>query len=207
MTRVASAHDDITQFAIGHMISNIIKKKLVKNNFRDMNDIYDAIAPGIMTRVCRHAAGTGAQVGRTAIIEELRACDILEEKAQIRQIKPAGTTPSIRDIGVILEETTKFTIDQITSTSRERGIVAARFKAIWIMRHVCGHPLSVIGRSVGGRDHTTVLNSLNKIAIERKADEAAKVKITWLCERADAIGVKMAHSILRHQENGARARK
>jgi len=52
-----------------------------------------------------------------------------------------------------------------------------------------------------------VLNSLNKIAIERKSDEGKKTKITWLCERADALGVRMNHSILCHQDITGRCQK
>lgn len=74
----------------------------------------------------------------------------------------------------ILDETaTKHcvSVDDIISPRRDRAILPARYEAIWRMKAETAMSLPAIGRRLGGRDHTTIINALKKY--QRMAEEAA----------------------------------
>lgn len=52
----------------------------------------------------------------------------------------------------------------IVSQRRQASIVRPRMIAMYLARHLTPRSLPEIGRQFGGRDHTTVLHAVNKIA-------------------------------------------
>ena len=75
----------------------------------------------------------------------------------------------------------------------------ARFETIWVLRTVCGHSLAMIGGYMGGRDHTTILNSINKISLQIATKSEDRARISALCEEADTLGVIQNRLILLRQ--------
>lgn len=69
---------------------------------------------------------------------------------------------SVREI---IEETAAkhgVSIVDIKSRRRARHLVLARHEAMWRARHETPHSYPLIGRWMGGRDHTTVIHGVNK---------------------------------------------
>ena len=62
----------------------------------------------------------------------------------------------------------------ITGMRRNREFVEPRMIAVYLMCEVLNIPLSNIGNLLGGRDHTTVMHSRNRIASMIKTDERVK---------------------------------
>lgn len=54
-------------------------------------------------------------------------------------------------------------IEQLKGGSRRRGVVWPRFVACWLMYKMLGYSTLRIGRILGDRDHTTVMNALNRV--------------------------------------------
>ena len=71
----------------------------------------------------------------------------------------------------VVGELTGATRDEIVSSSRQRGIVEARWLAMYCVRNRMNLSLQRIGQVFGGRDHTTVINALKQIK-DRKAYDA-----------------------------------
>lgn len=82
---------------------------------------------------------------------------------------PPQRRPLLREILRAVEAETGVGIKDLTSKSRRRHIVRARWLYFWCSRHVTGRSLPAIGRACGGRDHSTVLNGIRRI----NADPAA----------------------------------
>ena len=55
------------------------------------------------------------------------------------------------------------TIDEMKSERRDKPIVAARQIAMYFMKHSGRYTLKNIGLFFGGRDHTTVIHSINQV--------------------------------------------
>ena len=69
---------------------------------------------------------------------------------------------------------------ELTLRTNRRAYVLPRQLAMYIARQVTGASLQEIGREFGGRHHTTVLHSINKIEQMRRSDEALNRTITQL---------------------------
>jgi len=74
----------------------------------------------------------------------------------------------------------------LTVRTNRRAYVLPRQIAMYIARQLTGAPLHEIGREFGGRHHTTVLHSINRIERMRRSNEALKRMITRLMDRVVA---------------------
>lgn len=79
-------------------------------------------------------------------------------------------------------------INQIKSKNRHRRIVEARHVISWVLVKKIGMTLAEVGKKyLGGRDHTTVINSLNRFnniydteeEFKNKADDLIEKLMTW----------------------------
>ena len=89
-------------------------------------------------------------------------------------------TISIEEIQRIVCEYYKIRIADIKSTSRARPIVVPRQIAMYLIKKFLDKSLVDIGRSFGGRDHTTVINSLEKVDSLQSKDPQFKNDIDEL---------------------------
>ena len=75
------------------------------------------------------------------------------------------------DIALIQSEVERFfniTHDDMISSKRSKGITNPRHIAIYLSRYMTEESLEAIGKTFGGRDHTTVMHSVNKIERDQK---------------------------------------
>jgi len=73
--------------------------------------------------------------------------------------------------------------DDMKSKRRDKHIVFPRQVAMYLVREETPSSLPVIGQAFGGRDHTTALHSIDKIANELKEDERLRYDLQVLRER------------------------
>lgn len=125
------------------------------------------------------------------------------EGALIRVVAYCALTNSFLDIKLaqevlkdsFKEESKKFTIENIQKTvadyfnirvsdlrakKRTASIVRPRQIAMFLVRELTDHSLPEIGEYFGGKDHTTVLHSCNKIEEEKEKDVDTKILIESL---------------------------
>ena len=79
----------------------------------------------------------------------------------VRSDAPEITATTI--MGLSPSEYFAVTVDDLTSSSRSRVLVAARQMAMYLCRELTELSLPRIGEKFGSRDHTTVLNAERKI--------------------------------------------
>jgi chromosomal replication initiator protein len=108
---------------------------------------------GALTRVVAHASIAGRR-----ITVEL-ANEVLED------LFPAGE--GVLRIEVIQGEVCRYygvTLEELTGDKRTRRIVGPRQVAMYLSRELTDASLPAIGRAFGGRDHTTVMYAVQKVA-------------------------------------------
>lgn len=189
LVEVARMTENIHAFGIGHLLHTGLRKKLI-NADMSAADILDRVYRADMARPRE------TQVNRHRVIHWLKKLGLVAPNTSDRQLKPAGTTPCIKAMGGLIAERTKIPFDIISSESRKKDVVRARFQAIWVLRMVCGHPLTMIGQNMGNRDHTTILNSINKVNLNIQADVGFRRSMENLCEKADTIGIIQNRNLL-----------
>jgi len=79
----------------------------------------------------------------------------------VHEPEPRTITPQM-----ILDESARyfnFAIDELIGASRRRPLVSARQVAMYVMRELTDMSYPAIAREFGGRDHTTVIHSVEKV--------------------------------------------
>ncbi len=117
----------------------------ITNNIRELE--------GALIRVCAYASLNGSPV--TLDIAQEQLSDLIS--AESRQLTPR----------IILDATAEMFglgVDELCGKSRSRPLVTARQIGMYVFRHMTDFSYPAIGREFGGRDHTTVMHAVDKIA-------------------------------------------
>jgi len=90
----------------------------------------------------------------------------------IKEVIEKPRLEAIRSIKAEVAHKYGLTVADITGPSRKAKPVAARQELCYRLRHETPMNWHAIGRAVGGRDHATVIYSVNKHAMRLKAGAA-----------------------------------
>jgi hypothetical protein len=95
--------------------------------------------------------------------------------------------PTVRDIQEIVAEFYGITRADILSKCRATKFTFPRQVAAYLAKEITGLSLPDIGRRFSGRDHTTILYSVNKVAALRESDPTLADEITEIKYRLEAL--------------------
>jgi chromosomal replication initiator protein len=137
----------------------------VQRNIRELE--------GALTRVQAFAAVHQRQV------DEEEAARLLSD------IIPAGTRKpiNVERIQALVADYYNVTLDDMKGKRRDKHIVFPRQVAMYLVREETPSSLPAIGKAFGGRDHTTALHSIEKIANELKEDERLRYEVQAIREK------------------------
>ena len=96
-------------------------------------------------------------------------------------VETVATSPEI--ILQVISEELKVSIEDLKSSSRRREISTARQIGMYLMRQHTDLSLPRIGEEFGGKDHTTVMYSCDKIAKKIEKDRELRETISQLSDR------------------------
>jgi len=165
-TRLAILHSKLGDGGslIPEEVMNFIAHK-VQRNIRELE--------GALTRVQAFAAVHQRQV------DEEEAARLLSD------IIPAGTRKpiNVERIQVLVADYYNVTLDDMKGKRRDKHIVFPRQVAMYLVREETPSSLPAIGKAFGGRDHTTALHSIEKIANELKEDERLRYEVQSIREK------------------------
>jgi chromosomal replication initiator protein len=82
--------------------------------------------------------------------------------------RPAGLTMEGITRAVAMQY--KMTVDEIKAKSNSRGVAVPRQVAMYLCKRLTRHSFPEIGREFGGKHHTTVMHSVEKIEKLQKED-------------------------------------
>ena len=118
---------------------------------------------GALTRVVAYASLTGRPIS-TGVAEEV-----------LRDLFPHGPTRpiTIEHIQSAVSELFHLSIAELRGDRRQQSIAYPRHIAMYLCRELTDASLPKIGAKFGGRDHSTVLHGVNKIARVLKEDREA----------------------------------
>lgn len=118
----------------------------------------------------REMEGAITRLNSHMVLEKIDNLSV--EKAQdiLKDFFPTEKDKQI-DIALIQSEVEKFfgiSHEDMISSKRVQGIAYARHVAIYLSRYMTEESLESIGKKFGGRDHTTVMHSVQKIETGQK---------------------------------------
>jgi chromosomal replication initiator protein len=164
-TRLAILHSKLSVSSLvpEEVLSFIAHK--VQRNIRELE--------GALTRVQAFAAVHQRQV------DEDEAARLLSD------IIPAGTRKpiNVERIQALVADYYNVTLEDMKGKRRDKHIVFPRQVAMFLVREETPSSLPAIGKAFGGRDHTTALHSIEKIANELKEDERLRYEVQSIREK------------------------
>lgn len=138
--------------------------------------IPDDVALLIATRVKNNVRELEGSLIRLVAISSLRGLPISKDIVQdaIRNI--AGDEDSgvitIQQIQKVVATNYKLTVEQLVSKNNSRQFAFPRQIAMYLCKRLTKHSFPEIGRAFGGKHHTTVMHSCEKIQLLTAADSA-----------------------------------
>jgi chromosomal replication initiator protein len=148
-----SLPDDVSQF----IASNI------RSNVRELE--------GALIRLVAYCSMTGVEISLITAQQVLK--NIIDQ--QSRKI-------TIESIQKAVSDQFGLRIPEIKAKNNSRQIVFPRQIAMYLCKHLTEASLPEIGRQFGGKHHTTVLHSIEKINIQRKDDKDLNRMLNKLTE-------------------------
>jgi chromosomal replication initiator protein len=139
----------------------------IRSNVRELE--------GALIRVMAYASLTGGEINLQTTQEVLK--NLID--SQIRKI-------SIESIQKAVSEQFGLRTAEIKSKNNSRVIVFPRQIAMYLAKHLTDASLPEIGRQFGGKHHTTVLHSVDKIEQQRKSDKDLNRMLNKLTETLGA---------------------
>jgi chromosomal replication initiator protein len=162
----------------------ILRYKAEKKNLRIPEDAISYLAR-ISKRSIRELEGN---LNKIKMFSELQGVTVnLELARKILSHHENTATISVDEILRIVAEHYKIRITDLKSSSRAKPIVVPRQIAMWLIKKFLDKSLVEIGKTFGGRDHTTVINSLEKVESSQAKDLQFKSDIDDLVNQIHNI--------------------
>lgn len=161
----------------------ILKSKLGSVGTLVSENVLTFIAHKVQKNI-RELEGALTRVQAFAAIHQ-RQVDEEEAARLLADIIPAGIRRplTIDRIQQLVCDYYNVSIEDMKGKRRDKHIVFPRQVAMYLVREETPSSLPVIGQTFGGRDHTTALHSIDKIANELKEDERLRYDIEAIRER------------------------
>jgi chromosomal replication initiator protein len=135
-------------------------------------------------RNIRELEGALTRVQAFAAVHQ-RQLDEEEAARLLSDIIPAGTRKpiNVERIQTLVADYYNVTLEDMKGKRRDKHIVFPRQVAMYLVREETPSSLPAIGKAFGGRDHTTALHSIEKIANELKEDERLRYEVQSIREK------------------------
>ncbi|WP_146118942.1 DnaA ATPase domain-containing protein [Blastopirellula marina] len=122
---------------------------------------------GLLLEMFAREFASTPQLGQMRRIDSLAARRFISAKL-------TGRTPTLQSISAAAARYYQVKIADLRGPSRRQSIVAARDAGIYLARKLTQSSFAAIGKHFGGRDHTTIMHSIQKLEARRKREAATQ---------------------------------
>lgn len=151
----------------------IIDKKLEFQGKSIPQDVKELIAQTFQSSVRELEGALSRMIGYAELMNKELTIEIAKEQLS-DSINPAGSgIISVDTIQKAVSEFYNVSVDDLKSSSRKKTVAVPRHIAIYLCRELTEYSLDEIGEEFGGRDHSTVISSINNIEDRLKTGDLA----------------------------------
>ena len=137
----------------------------VSNNVRELE--------GCLTRLVAYSSLTGKPVDQRLAEDALREIFARSEPRRV----------TCDDVMEAVAAYYSVSVDDLKGPRRSRDVAVPRQIAMYIAREIVGAPLTLIGDSFGGRDHSTVNHACQKVSGDMKTSPALTTLVSDLTQQ------------------------
>lgn len=146
----------------------ILKAKAAHHSFSLPEDICQSVAAAVDGNIRELEGILNSLIAHTQL--KGRDLSIIEVKNIIRSHEKPRKITSVKDVVRIIAQFYNIDEASIYEKTRRKEVVKPRQVAMFLLREDCGVSYPLIGQKLGGRDHTTVIHSYEKIKQDIKND-------------------------------------
>ena len=165
----------------------ILKKKVKSDNIDISDEMLEFIAEriksnireleGVLNRISAYSHLTNQKITKDMVI------DVVNEISSQKKNKAMNIDTIIYEIAKYYDIDAKL----LQSATRKTPINEIRQIGMYVLRELTDISLKKIGENFGGRDHSTVLNSINNVTAKMNEDEAYKDKVNNLIKNLQGM--------------------
>ena len=155
----------------------ILQKKSEEKNFRLSDEVINYVATNVKSNIRELEGALNKLMAVSRLTNTEVTMDIAQKELHniIDPDKPREITP--QTIIEIVCEHFSVSLDQMTGKSRSNDISRPRQIAMYLCKTMTECSLEVIGSFLGGRNHSTIIHGVQKIADEYETDSDLKNQI------------------------------
>lgn len=143
---------------------SILKTKARLMKFKLADDVADYISAALEGNIRELEGMLNSIMMKTQV--QGRDLDVMEVKAILKNTSKPKKALSIKEITKVVADFYNIDENHIYEKTRRKEVVKPRQLVMYILREDCRLSFPLIGQRLGGRDHTTVIHSCDKIKNE-----------------------------------------
>jgi chromosomal replication initiator protein len=156
----------------------ILKSKVEKNDIRLPKEIFDFLAKSIEGNIRELEGAVNSIICQTQL--KGRSLSFNEVKDLIKNSSKPKKMVSVNELIKIISDFYNIEEQSICDKTRRKEVVRPRQIAMYILREDFNISYPTIGDKLGGRDHTTVIHSCEKVKKDLKVDNTLSQQLTQI---------------------------
>ena len=158
----------------------ILEKKMEVQGKHIPSDVIDYIAKNVQTNVRDLEGCLTKMIGYAELVGKNVTIEIAQQQLRDTFSQPLSGTVTVETVQRIVANHYNISIADIKSNKRSTKFVIPRQIAIYISRNLTEYSYPELGAEFGGRDHSTMMHSYEKIDDAIKIDSALDTTIQQL---------------------------
>jgi chromosomal replication initiator protein len=127
------------------------------------DEVIDLISKNISSNVRDLISALNTLISYMELMGKPITLEIAQQRLRDAFVSPRQSNLSIDNIQKVIAEHYDLNINDLKGKKKTKNIVFARQLAMYIAREITEYSTTELGQSFGGRDHTTVMHSVDKI--------------------------------------------
>ncbi len=148
----------------------ILQKKTELMGKKVPEEIIDFIAKNAQSNVRELEGCLTTIFGYADLMQAPLTIEIAQKILQSKISQAVNSSVTIDTIQKVVADHYNISISDMKSKKRNKKVVIPRQIAIYLSRELCGYSYPELGNEFGGKDHTSIMHSYNKISSELKTD-------------------------------------
>jgi chromosomal replication initiator protein len=141
----------------------ILKSTAESQDVSIPDDVIDMISKNISSNVRDLISALNTLIAYTKLMDKPITLEIAQQRLRDVIVGPRQANLSIENIQRVVAEYFSLSPNDLKGKKKTQNIVFPRQLAMYIAREMTDYSTTELGQSFGGRDHTTVMHSIDKI--------------------------------------------